>query len=600
VIFNPIGQYAVDVTFLHLEVKIDFGHYPTMFEEFRNDIKKANDLAQEVGQKDKSLRRSTVSGLTALMFPVNMAGQKFSETLQKLPEMTYEEARFDPAGRYRRETRADAQEENLSRQERFAAELAFGAASTIIGFVSDIFKWQEIKSIKSDLWKLEKSQQATHDRVKMLMQTTLTQGQLLTQHSDWIKKNRDRLQTLIAADQAKVFTQLHTFGGIIQREVDTFADTVKMAHLGKLNPDQISLTQLNEMLAFIREMEESHQLESPVHSVADLFTMPLSYMYNLQETQLEFIIHVPMTQPGQILDMYEYVPFSMTMTNDRHRVAVPRPGPHNVLAYNKHKEFQTLATAELQACFLLKKVHYCARRQVLRTDWSKTCLSSLFARNQEAATRYCDFHIQPADERVFKLQGSDFLIYTNREIVTERICGNRHDQVQIREGSIVSVPQGCRLKLESHQIYGEVGINRGFEAPHIFEWTWDAQRILRNHSGLSLSQAIEAMEHEAGMYSFETEDLLQQMDLQRLEKELEKAQNETLQLSSTVNNPFGLMHWMLAIISCVVTFVSTILLIGFLRWYNQRRLQHQPSAPVAPPIHYQPPAPPALNFISAR
>jgi len=108
------------------------------------------------------------------------------------------------------------------------------------------------------------------------------------------------------------------------------------------------------------------------------------------------------------------------------------------------------------------------------------------------------------------------------------------------------------------------------------------------------------MEHEAGMYSFETEDLLQQMDLQRLEKELEKAQNETLQLSSTVNNPFGLMHWISAIISCVVTFVSTILLIGFLRWYNQRRLRHQPSAPVAPPIHYQPPAPPALNFISAR
>jgi hypothetical protein len=471
-----------------------------------------------------------------------------------------------------------------------------------LGFVFDIFKYGEVKQIKRDLYQLEKNQQVISDRQKMLMQTTVEQGKLLVQHSEWIKSNRATLKGLIAADQASVFTKLQVFGGIIQQEVDTFADTVKMAQLGKLNPDQISLSVLDDIVAFIQTVEAERGLTSPVKLAADLFTMPLSYLYNLKETRLEFILHVPLTRPEQILDMYEFFPFPMTMTGDRDRVAVPRTGPHNVLAYNRLREFQTLATTELQACFNLKRIHYCAHRQILKTDWSRTCLSALFTKNQAAATRYCDFQIQPADERVFKLKGSDFLVYTNRELMAERICGEKHDSVQIREGTIVSVPQGCRLKLEQHQIYGEVGIHRGFENPKIFDWTWDAQRVLRNHSGPELASAIQAMQHEAGMASFETEDLLQQMDLHRLQEELNKAQLETVKINTSLNNPFGIVHWIAAILSSLTTFVSTLLVIKFIQWIQNRRTlkASAPPLPMAPPLVYQPPANPPLQFISAR
>ena len=631
VIFNPIGKYAVDVTFLHMELKVNFGHFVPLFEEFKADIVAAYTLAQQVGKLDKDLKKSTVSGLAALSFPVNMAGQKLTETLYKLPEVTYDEARFDPAGRYRRDygPRSDMaagsdlaadpllnQEERftesvigvgpdplLTREKRFI-ESVIGVGSSILSFVFDIFKYQEIKGVKRDLLRLEKTQQAIYDRQKMLMQTTVAQGKLLTDHQKWIKETRDQLALVIKTDQAGLFTKLLSFGGIIQREVDTFADTVKMALLGKLNPDQISYEKLTEMAQFVWDMEKEKGLQSPVKIPADLFSMPLSYLYNLEEERLEFIFHIPMTQPHQILDMYEYLPFPMSMTNDRHRVAVPRPGPHNVLAYNQKREFQTLSASELQACFVLKKVHYCARRQVLRTDWTKTCLSALFVKNQEASTRYCDFQIQPADERVFKLQGSDFLIYTNRDLITERICGDRHEQVHVKEGSVVSVPQGCRLKLEQHQIYGEVGLHRGFETPQIFEWTWDAQRVLRNHSGPDLVAAIAAMEHEAGMLSFETEDLLQQMELNRLEVELNKTRTETLDLSTSLNNPFGWVHWVSAVISCFTTFISTMMFLGFLRWIRRRQLP-APSAPGLLPVVYHQPQPPmapnpVLNFVAPR
>jgi hypothetical protein len=605
VIFNPIGQYAVDVTFLHIEIKVPFGHFTALFQDFKDDALRAVNLAKEIAKGNpllKDIKKSFISATSALNFPVNMAATKLQETLFKLPEVTFEEARFDPQGRYRRSTSTDPiSEEQYLRHKRFVETLVSAGAS-ILGFVFDIFKYGEVKQIKRDLYQLEKSQQVISDRQKMLMQTTVKQGELLVQHSEWIKSNRATLKGLIAADQASVFTKLQVFGGIIQQEVDTFADTVKMAQLGKLNPDQISLSVLDDIVAFIQTVEAERGLTSPVKLAADLFTMPLSYLYNLKETRLEFILHVPLTRPEQILDMYEFFPFPMTMTGDRDRVAVPRTGPHNVLAYNRLREFQTLATTELQACFNLKRIHYCAHRQILKTDWSKTCLSALFTKNQAAATRYCDFQIQPADERVFKLRGSDFLVYTNRELMAERICGERHDSVQIREGTIVSVPQGCRLKLEQHQIYGEVGIHRGFENPKIFDWTWDAQRVLRNHSGPELASAIQAMQHEAGMASFETEDLLQQMDLHRLQEELNKAQLETVKINTSLNNPFGIVHWIAAILSSLTTFVSTLLVIKFVQWIQNRRSlkASAPPLPMAPQIVYQPPANPPLQFISAR
>jgi len=328
--------------------------------------------------------------------------------------------------------------------------------------------------------------------------------------------------------------------------------------------------------------------------------MPLSYLYNLKTEHLEFIVHVPLTRPQQILDMYEFHPFPMTMTNDRSRVALPRPGDHNILAYNGQKEYQTMSSSDLLGCFIIDRTHYCANRQVLKTNWAHTCLSALYTMNQDAATRYCDFQIQPADERVVKLDQTRFLIYTNRVLMAEKYCGeSQHESVNIQEGSIIQVDAGCRLKLDSHQIYGERGFSRVFDDPRVFSWTWDAQRVLRNFSGTHLEQAFAAMEHEAGMTSFETEDLLQQMDIQRLEQELEQAQADHRTIAQSLNRPLSAFHWIGIGISALVTFVAVTILSGCLiRRFRQitDQMRHRPppsnpmlelpapTAPVAIPV----------------
>jgi hypothetical protein len=69
-----------------------------------------------------------------------------------------------------------------------------------------------------------------------------------------------------------------------------------------------------------------------------------------------------------------------------------------------------------------------------------------------------------------------------------------------------------------------------------------------------------------------------------------------------LNNPFGIVHWIAAILSSLTTFVSTLLVIKFIQWIQARR-SPQASAPPLPmnqQICYQPPVNPSLQFIPSR
>ena len=106
-------------------------------------------------------------------------------------------------------------------------------------------------------------------------------------------------------------------------------------------------------------------------------------------------------RPEQVMDMFEYIPFPMTMSTSENHIVLPRPGHHNVLTLSQKQEYQVLASSELSQCFKLGRVHYCQGQQILKTNFRKTCLGALYVKDAEAASCFCNFQVQPAEERVF-------------------------------------------------------------------------------------------------------------------------------------------------------------------------------------------------------
>ena len=145
------------------------------------------------------------------------------------------------------------------------------------------------------------------------------------------------------------------------------------------------------------------------------------------------------------MDMFEYVPFPMTLSTSENHEALPRPGTHDVLSINQNQEYQLLSSGELQHCFKLAQVHYCKGRQILKTNFCKSFLGALYVKDSEAASWYCDFQIQPADELVFKLSGDKYLVYTRNDLLATRTCGATQTQLQITEGTTIKISAGCNV-----------------------------------------------------------------------------------------------------------------------------------------------------------
>ena len=87
-----------------------------------------------------------------------------------------------------------------------------------------------------------------------------------------------------------------------------------MAQLGKLNPDQITTEALASILKFVRIAAHTRKLVCWVQSAGDIFAMPMSYVYNCADKVFYFIVHILLLQPEQVMDMFEHVPFPMTLS----------------------------------------------------------------------------------------------------------------------------------------------------------------------------------------------------------------------------------------------------------------------------------------------
>ena len=139
-------------------------------------------------------------------------------------------------------------------------------------------------------------------------------------------------------------TKIQQISSMTQEEDWIFANTVSMAQLGKLNPDQITTEALASILKFVKIATRTRNLVCPVQSTGNIFAISMSYVYNRADKVFYFIVHIRLVRPEQVMDMFKYLPFPMTLSTSETHVALPRPGAHNVLAINQNQEYQLLSS----------------------------------------------------------------------------------------------------------------------------------------------------------------------------------------------------------------------------------------------------------------
>ena len=167
------------------------------------------------------------------------------------------------------------------------------------------------------------------------------------------------------------------------------------------------------------------------------------------------------------------------------------------------------------------------------------------------------------------MKNDDYLVYTNKEVVATKKCGPNQETIQITEEHPSLSTGGCNVKLEDHKIYGEESIRHSTSETRIFDWNLDAKGVLRNITMPQFIQAMRELENEASVISFETEDILQQVDLNSERRES--------------SNLYSWAKWITPLIAAYVSFMLSIFYLQTRK--NRRWTSPIPSAPEVARIH---------------
>ena len=304
VIFNPIGRYATDVTFLHDEIRVPYNHIGLHINQIKEFF---NNLHQHVeGSIYQALTRN---GLEFMRAPVQYARIRLNEILQKLPKQDTTAALTNDLGRYKRFLDS--------------VSIAIGVSSSILGWVFHFFRVQEVQNLndlRDNVYKLQ-------DNQKLLFATTVKHLDILVNHTQYLKKNTETWQDHFTVDQAASFTKVQQMSSLCQDEVRTFSTTVALAEIGKINPDQISQEALENAVEFLEMVTEMKNIVTPVKTPANLVSMPMSYVFNKEQETFFFIIHIPLTRAEQVMDMFECIPSTSKMPRRRPGIVTSRSSP---------------------------------------------------------------------------------------------------------------------------------------------------------------------------------------------------------------------------------------------------------------------------------
>jgi hypothetical protein len=118
-------------------------------------------------------------------------------------------------------------------------------------------------------------------------------------------------------------------------------------------------------------------------------------------------------------------------------------------------------------CFL------CDKHDAVKSDFSDTCLGSLYVRMEKGAWNHCKFERRPVQEIVYQLSDSDHLVFSPTLQTSTIKCTNGFaTRVHFEQSTKINVPARCFIKLTRHEI---TSTDSAKIAPPLlrYSWSWD-------------------------------------------------------------------------------------------------------------------------------
>jgi hypothetical protein len=151
-----------------------------------------------------------------------------------------------------------------------------------------------------------------------------------------------------------------------------------MAYSHRLAAGALHHEALLEIINYVNEVPAKSEMFSFVNEPFYRFLIETSYIYRPEENIFVLILHVPLVILHNLMPLYECVLMPVHFNFSGNISVTPDIGINNMIPVGYSESYQTLSILDLQNCIKMGETYFCKGRNVLLTDLSKTCISSLY------------------------------------------------------------------------------------------------------------------------------------------------------------------------------------------------------------------------------
>ena len=473
VIFKRIGEYATDVLFHHIHIPVN--------------------LQQQMG-----------------------IGSQAMSIIQKFANNVYEESlmHYNEDNPYPDQPTAVRYAKLIANQNQFVVNVSSSELATIQNDLNST-----ITALPKSSSRISKRQlgflfglgsfafaTANALRIESIQQNVYSNKQALTSLTHIAEIQEDHLQHLdlrVQTHEQTTFNALRYNPAIIATAANEVVlktasiahkiqATIQQAQNHKLSTELLSGETITKIYEFIQTTAKDRGLQPLIYTTSDLFQIEMSYFYQANDKTLNLFLHVPLVQPSNLLHFFQLVPFPISNNLNNNLTMIPKLDK-DLLAVGEKHQFQITSHADLQACEKYGTTYLCQGRHTTRTDLADTCLGAYYLEKWSVIPDLCQFQFIPAKEHVFKMAANKWIVSSPAPFSTTISCEKTFATVNLKQTTIITIPEGCQVILKTHVIHPDSYITETDSEVKHFNWIWNTSTMFPGYNLKAFNNTLNSL-----------------------------------------------------------------------------------------------------------
>ena len=228
----------------------------------------------------------------------------------------------------------------------------------------------------------------------------------------------------------------------------------------KFSPDLVPPPLLRRSIHKLRLRLDRQDIQILPNQGHEFYELETSFVYTDRDDLITFL-HVPGFKRGSMLDLYEYVPTPIKVSENRY--FLPNP-PDTILVVDPTDTtvYRSMTRSDLALCKTSGSRYYCPGQNFYRKHVKENCLMDLFQNRVEDIAANCPFiPLKPDLDYLVQISPIDFIIYQPEEEQIMVTCGGPTGKsVPLSFSGVmkVTLPAGCSASSRSFNFDGEIDI----------------------------------------------------------------------------------------------------------------------------------------------